>query len=197
MPEPRQIIEVREKAQTGLALLFHGPGRRDADRHAALVWAAHSGGLGGRLFQTLRDTHALAYTVTAYAWQGRHVGGLMTYIGTSPDREDEARQRLLEEIESFGEAPPSDDEVSGAIEYLVGQAEVRRQSARAMVSEIADVWLHGTGLEELVSPGSQYRSVTPDAVLAVARSYLAGQPHAEGVVRGQPSADPGRDSVTF
>ena len=195
---PRQVIELREKAQTGLALLFHGPGWRDPDRHAALVWAAHSGGLGGRLFQSLRDTHSLAYTVSAFAWQRRTVGGLVTYIGTSPGREEEARRRLLEEIHAFGERPPEDQEVADAIEYLVGQAEVRRQSAAAMVSEIATHWLLGSTLDELVDPGSGFRRVTPADVLGVARNYLAGQPHAEGLVRGQASSgNPERDAVTF
>jgi predicted Zn-dependent peptidase len=105
---------------------------------------------------------------------------------------------LLEEIHAFGERPPGDQEVADAIEYLVGQAEVRRQSAAAMVSEIATHWLLGSTLDELVDPGSGFRRVTPADVLGVARDYLAGQPHAEGLVRGHTSSgDPGREAVTF
>ncbi len=195
--EARQMVEVREKAQTGLALLFHGPGWRDPDRHAALVWAAHAGGLGGRLFQTLRDTHSLAYTVSANAWQRRHVGGFVTYLGTSPDREEEARRRLLEEMAFLAEVPPSSKEVSDAVEYLVGQAEVRRQSAAAMVSEMATHWLMGGTVDELVDPGSAVRGVRPADLVRVVRTYLAGQPHAEGVVRGRPSGKSGQETVTF
>ncbi|MGH7510640.1 MAG: M16 family metallopeptidase, partial [Gemmatimonadales bacterium] len=59
----------REKAQAALAMVFPGPRRRDPDRAAAEVWAAVASGLGGRLFESLRDRRSLAYTVLASSWQ--------------------------------------------------------------------------------------------------------------------------------
>jgi zinc protease len=181
---PVTIMREREKAQTALAMLFPGPDRLAADRHAAEIWATIAGGLGGRLFEALRDRRSLAYTVLASPWQRRNAGALLTYIATSPDREEEARQAMLAELDHFREHQPEQAEVTRAANYLVGQAEVGRQSAAALAGEMLDAWLHGAGLEELVDTAAPYRAVTPADVLAVARHYLDPQARVEGVVRG-------------
>ena len=71
------------------------------DHAAAQVWGAIASGLGGRLFEALRDRRSLAYTVLASAWQKARGGALVTYIATSPEREDEAREQMLVELERF------------------------------------------------------------------------------------------------
>ena len=60
--------------------------RRDARRYVAEVWAAVASGLGGRLFEALRDRRSLAYTVFATAWQRGRAGALVSYIATAPER---------------------------------------------------------------------------------------------------------------
>lgn len=183
-PEARCRVEERDKAQTAIATVFPGPTRIARDRHAAEVWAAWAGGLGGRLFEALRDRRSLAYTVVASPWQRRTAGALVTYIATSPEREEEARTAMLAELTGSAERPPDPAEVAGAINYLVGQAEVSRQSASSLAGEILDAWLQGTGLDELVDPGAPYRAVTPEAIQAVL-AYLDAGARAEGVVRGR------------
>jgi zinc protease len=179
-----EVVE-RDKAQTGLAMLFAGPDRRAADRHAAQVWAAIAGGLGGRLFEALRDRRSLAYTVAAFPWQRRRAGAIVTYIATTPGREDEAREGMLAELADFRARAPEPAEVERAVSYVVGQAEVGRQSAGVVLGEILDAWLQGTGLEELQDPAAPYRSVTPEDVLAVASRYLDPARRVEGIVRGR------------
>lgn len=181
---PHQVIEAREKAQTALAMLFRGPTRRAANRHAAEIWAAIAGGLGGRLFEALRDRRSLAYSVAASPWQRHGAGGILTYIATAPTREAEAREAMLEELARFRAAPPAPDEVVRAINYLTGQLEVSRQSAGAMVSEILDVWYQGDGLEELEDILSPYHAVSAGAVHAMAVRCLEAGQRVEGVVRG-------------
>ena len=181
---PITSLREREKAQTALAMLFPGPGRLAADRHAAEIWATIAGGLGGRLFEALRDRRSLAYTVLASPWQRRGTGALLTYIATSPDREEEARQAMLAELALFRGRAPEVDEVSRAANYLVGQTEVSRQSAASLAGEMLDAWLHGAGLEELVDPAAPYRAVRPEDVQEVAARYLDPEARVEGVVRG-------------
>ena len=97
-------------------------------RFAAEVWAAHVGGLGGRLFEALRDQRSLAYTVAAWPWQRRRVGALVTYIATTPAREAGGAGR---DAGGAGRAPRSrrrgDAEIGRSARYLAGQAEVSRQ----------------------------------------------------------------------
>jgi len=172
------------KAQSAFAMLFPGPRRDDPARYAAEVWAAVASGLGGRLFDTLRDQRSLAYTVLAFAWPRQRAGALGTYIAMAPEREEEARGAMLEELARFADAPVSPDELDRAVGYLAGQTAVQRQSAGHLASEIVDAWMQGEGLSELEDPAAPYRRVTAEAVWQVARDSLRPERRAEGVVRG-------------
>jgi zinc protease len=174
----------REKAQSAFAMIFPGPGRRDPDRAAAEVWAAVASGLGGRMFEALRDRKSLAYTVLASSWQRGRAGALVTYIATSPEREEEARAAMLNELERFTGEPVSEAELTQAVNYLAGQAEVGRQSAGSWAGEILEAWLIGNGLVDLQDPGAAFRAVSADDVLRVAEGNLRPSERAEGVVRG-------------
>ena len=178
-----RVVE-RDKAQAALAMAFPGPSRRDADRVAAQVWAAVASGLGGRLFEALRDRRSLAYTVVATAWEKARAGALLAYIATSPEREEEAREEMLRELDRFAREPVSEGELRQAINYLSGQAEVSRQSGSAVAGEILEAWIAGTGLHEMEDPAARFRAVTADDVLRVAARYLDGARRVEGVVRG-------------
>ncbi len=188
--EPPMRVVGREKAQAALAMAFPGPARRDADRAAAQVWAAVASGLGGRLFEALRDRRSLAYTVMATAWQKARAGALLTYIATSPEREDEAREQMLVELERFTREAVSEAELRQAVNYLAGQAEVSRQNATAVAGEILDAWIAGSGLAELEDPAAAFRAVTADDVMRIATEYLTPGRRAEGVVRGSGAARP-------
>jgi len=174
----------REKAQSALAMIFPGPSRRDPERTAGEVWAAVASGLGGRMFEALRDRRSLAYTVLASSWQRGRGGALVTYIATSPEREEEARAAMLDELERFSQMPVSEAELRQAVNYLSGQSEVGRQSGGALAGEILEAWVIGNGLGDLENPGAAFRAVTADDVSRVAQRYLRRSKRAEGVVRG-------------
>ena len=136
------------------------------------------------MFEALRDRRSLAYTVLASSWQRGRAGALVTYIATSPEREEEARASMLEELQLFRESPVSPVELQQAVSYLAGQAEVSRQSAGAMAAEILEAWLIGDGLVDLENPAAAFRAVTAEDVLRVARENLNPSRRAEGIVRG-------------
>ena len=183
--DPAHRVVERDREQTALAMVMPGPGRRDADRHAASVWAAVASGLGGRLFEALRDRRSLAYTVLLSSWQRGRAGAMISYIATSPRREAEARATMLEELNRFVAEPVAEDELQRAIRYLDGQVRVRRQNASAVAGEILEAWVNGDGLHELDDPGAQYRAVTAEQVQAVAAQALISGNYAEGGVRGR------------
>ncbi|HEV8598627.1 MAG TPA: insulinase family protein [Gemmatimonadales bacterium] len=183
--EIRGMSERRVKRQTALAMLFPGPSRADPNRFAAELWCAIASGLGGRLFSALREQRSLAYTLFASSWQRSGAGALLLYLATSPEREAEAREALLGELVRFAEQPPEPEELSRAINYLTGQIPVQRQTAGAIAAEIADAWLMGTGLEELLDPAEGYRAVSGGAIQQVAAGFLDPGQRVEGIVRGQ------------
>ena len=181
--EPVERVVNRSKAQTAVAMAFPGPSRKSSQRLAAEIWAAIASGLGGRLFEALRDKRSLAYTVVASSWQKGRGGALVTYIATAPEREEEARSAMLEELSRFAEDRVTADELNRARNYLAGQVDVERQSASALASEIVEAWLTGNGLSDLEGTADRYRAVTAEQVLAVAGQFPSGV-RAEGIVRG-------------
>lgn len=181
---PVECTSERDKAQSALAFLFPGPSRPDRQRHVAEVWAAVASGLGGRLFEALRERRSLAYTVVATPWLRRNTGALAGYIATSPEREEEARQAMLDELEVFRRELVGGAELDQAINYVTGQAEVRRQIGAGVVAEIRDAWLSGEGLEELGDPAPDYRAVGAEDIRALAASFLDPGRLAIGLVRG-------------
>jgi len=183
-------VVMREKQQAALAMAFPGPARRDQDRSAAKVWAAVASGLGGRMFEALRDRRSLAYTVMASSWQRGRAGALITYIATSPEREDEARTAMLEELDRFTREPVGDAELSEAVSYLSGQAEVGRQRGAEIAGEILEAWVIGNGLSDLNDPGAAFQAVGAGDVLRVAQHNLRQSQRAEGVVRGSGFSSP-------
>jgi zinc protease len=180
---PARVVS-RDKAQVALAMAFPGPSRRHRDHAVAQVWSAVASGLGGRLFEALRDRRSLAYTVLASAWQKARGGALVTYIATSPEREDEAREQMLVELERFAEEPVTEAELRGAVNYLAGQAEVSRQNAASVAGEILECWIAAGSLEEMGDPVAPFRAVTPEDVQRLAAASLEPAKRAEGVVRG-------------
>jgi zinc protease len=186
---PPRIV-TREKAQAALAMVFPGPDRRDPDRATAQVWSAVASGLGGRLFEALRDRRSLAYTVMATVWQKARAGALLSYIATSPQREEEARSSMLEELERFAAEPVSEAELRQAVNYLTGQADVNRQSGASLTGEILEAWISGTGLHELEDPAALFRKVSAQDVQRLAARYLKEARRAEGVIRGTGASRP-------
>ena len=142
------------------------------------------------MFEALRDRRSLAYTVMASSWQRGRAGALLTYIATSPQREEEAREAMLEELARFTQEPISEAELHQAANYLAGQAEVGRQSAAGLAGEILQAWLIGKGLEDLENPAAAFRAVNKDDVLRVAQRYLQPSSRAEGVIRGSGVSSP-------
>jgi zinc protease len=181
--EPVVRSVTRQKAQTAFTLLFPAPSRRSPERHAVDVWSAIASGLGGRLFEALREKRSLAYTVVATGWQKARGGAFMGYIATSPEREEEARTEMLREMQRFTTELVSRDELQRATNYLAGQTEVSRQTSGSVVAEILDAWLAGGGLSDLDDPAGRYRGVTAEQVRLVAALIMGGT-RAEGIIRG-------------
>ena len=174
----------RDKAQSALAMLFGGPTRDDNARFSASMIAGVASGLGGRFFDELRDRRSLAYTVMASPVVRRRAGAFSAYIACSPEKEEAARTGLLGEFAKLREAPVTERELSQAKTYALGTWAIRRESAAAVMGDIADAWLFGTSLRELTDYEDSVRAVTAAQMQALARAHFDPDRRVEGVVRG-------------
>ncbi len=176
-------VDPRERAQTALALFFDGPSRFDRSRFAAELLGGVASGLGGRFFEELRDRQSLAYTVIARPYSRRSGGTFAAYIATSPNKEEQARAGLLAEFAKFRRAEVTAAEIERARTYAVGAWQIRQSSGAAVLSDLADAWLHDA-LESLSSYPADLAAVTPRAMLEVAERWFDPDRRVEGIVRG-------------
>jgi len=185
-PWPRTIttsVEPRDRAQTALVVLFPSPPRNDPDRFSADMIATVASGLGGRFFDELRDKRSLCYTVAAFANDRRLAGTFASYIATSPQQEEAAREGLLAEFRRLREEPVTTEELTRSQRYTVGSHAIRQQSGGAVLGEMVDAYLFGA-LSELLEYDDQVRAVTANSMQRVAEKYFDPSTRVEGIVRG-------------
>ena len=175
----------REKAQTALAIGFPGPARDDDDRYVAALISTVASGLGGRFFDELRDRQSLAYTVNLFGVDRRAAGLFVSYIATSPEKEEVARAGLLNEFAKLRESPVTAEELHRAKRYAIGTHAIRQESSSAVLGDILDAWTFGT-LAELGDFEQKVEGVTAARMLEVARRYFDPSRRVEGIVRGVP-----------
>jgi zinc protease len=178
-------VEVRDKAQTALALAFPGPAGSHPDTYALQVLANAVGGLGGRFFEELRSKRSLAYTVSLMPvarWLG---GAFIAYIGTAPEREAEARSALLEQFERLKDEPLSAEEVARAQRYTIGTWQIRSQTNGAQLGDLMHAYLVGDGVAEIVEFEQRVMAVTPASIQQAARTWFDPARMVEGIVRGK------------
>jgi zinc protease len=108
----------------------------------------------------------------------------IAYIATSPDKEQEAREGLLREFAKLREAEVSEEELTRAKSYALGTHAIRQQSGGAVLSDLVDAWLVGTGLEELDEFEERVLAVTAREMRALAERYFDEERLVEGIVRG-------------
>ena len=181
---PRIVIEERDKAQTALALAFHGPSRAEHSRWAAHLLGTIASGLGGRFFDELRDKRSLAYTVHLSARDLRLGGMFVAYIATSPGKENEARAALLTEFERLCATPVPDDELARAKDFVIGSHAISQESGGNLLGEMLEAWLFGAGLSELTEYDKNVRAVTAAEIQQVAKKSFKTDEIVEAVVRG-------------
>jgi zinc protease len=188
-PTPRwqgghEIIQRRAKAQTALVLGFPAVGRNDPDVTALQLLSNAVAGLGGRLFEELRSKRSLAYTVAAYPMARQLGGAFIGYIGTSPEREDEARSALLVEFQRMREERLPEAELERAKRFTIGTWQIRAQTNAAQLSDLMNALLIGDGLREIREYEARVRAVTTEKIREVAERYLNPDQLTQAVVRG-------------
>ena len=187
---PASRVVLRETAQTAIALAFPGPARNHPDVDSLRVLAAAVGGLGGRLVEELRSRRSLAYTVSVTPITRLGAGLFSAYIATSPEREDEARTGLLEEIARLVEARLPDAEVDRARRFLIGSRRIQLQTNGARVAELARAIRLGRGIEEIRDFEARIHAQDPETIRAAAERWLDPGRIALGVVRGGRATEP-------
>jgi zinc protease len=177
-------IEERDKAQTSVVLAFPGPPRNHPDMHPLQVLSSAIAGLGGRLFEELRSRRSLAYSVSAVPFPRWLGGAFVAYIGTSPEREEEARGALLAELRRAAAEPLGEAELERARRYMIGSWQIRQQTHARQLADLAYALMLGEGLVELREFEARIRAVDAAAVRSAAERWLREEHLVQAIVRG-------------
>jgi zinc protease len=177
-------VATREKRQTAMVVGFPGPARNHPDAYRLDLLANVIGGLGGRLFEELRSRRSLAYAVSVNTVARFAGGAFLGYIATSPEREEEAKAGLLEELAEVTRTPLFDEEVERAKRYMLGTWRIRMQTNAAQLAELASALLLGDGLRELREYEDRLMAIGPDEIRTAAAARFTSGTEVVGIVRG-------------
>ncbi|MGI9590752.1 MAG: M16 family metallopeptidase, partial [Myxococcota bacterium] len=143
--EIREAVLHKERAQAHLVIGFRGVTVHDEDRFALEVISQLLAGQGGSLFLELRDRRSLAYTVSATNVEGMAPGTFSVYIATAPEKFEEARTGLLEELDQLLQAPPAPADLDRARRYLTGNFVIDQQRNAVHAAQMALDARYGLG----------------------------------------------------
>jgi zinc protease len=163
---------IRDKEQVHLVIGFLGTTLMDPDRFGLEVLDTILSGQSGRLFSQLRDKQSLAYSLSSFSLFGLDTGAFGIYIGTSPDKKEEAIKSVWQELNTIREERVGEDELNRAKNILISQYEMAMQTHSAQALEMGLNETYGLGQDF----GNRYiqaiKEVDAAKVLEVARKYI-------------------------
>jgi zinc protease len=183
---PREIREAsihKDRAQAHLVIGFRGVTVHDEDRFTLEVISQLLAGQGGSLFLELRDRRSLAYSVSATNVEGVAPGTFSVYIATAPDKFDEARRGLLEELDTLLQSPPDPGALDRARRCLTGNFVIDQQRNAVHAAQMALGARYGLGPASAQAFPERISAVGPEDVLRVARRVIDLDAYTQAAVR--------------
>ena len=172
-----------ENEQTQLALGFHAFGRRDPRRFAIkLLSVILAENMSSRLFQRLRETHGLCYSIQSEVVALADVGAVNFYAGLEASKVEKALKLTMREFRKLAQKPPSKKELRKAQDYTVGQALIGLESTNNQMTWMGETLL---GYGKVLDPAEserQFMAVTAEQISEVARECFSEPNMAVAVV---------------
>lgn len=165
-------LHLAERNQAHLLLAFPLPGLDNPDTPGLTLLRATLAGMSGRLFADLRDRQGLAYTVTAFLWQSPTTGALFFYIGTYPDKMDQALEGFRAVAAALNDTPLPEAELERGKNVLTGEYYREHQSLGSRTDEAATLLTQGYPLSLSRDQLAKAQTLTPADLQALARKYL-------------------------
>jgi zinc protease len=181
----------REKEQVHLVLGFLGTSINSEDRYGLEVLDTILSGQSGRLFTELRDKHSLAYSLSSFSLLGLDTGSFGIYIGTSPDKEEKAKEAVWRELLRLREEPVPPEVLEKAKNILISQYELGLQTHGSQAMDLALMETYGMRHDFGHRYVKEIGKVDGEELLRVARKYITPENYVMVIV-GAPAAGSGR-----
>ena len=167
--QPRFTVVRKPIEQTQFVIGMRGVSRHDPRRSAFRLMSVMLGeNMSSRLFQTVREKHGLAYSISTGANYYEEAGSFFINAGVENSKTVQAIRLTLQTIRKLARRAPSARELRRAKEYTCGQIHLGLESTDNQM-----MWL-GEGLighNRVLNPDKliqQIEAVTPEEVRAAA-----------------------------
>jgi predicted Zn-dependent peptidase len=172
-----RFIETRDLEQAHIAFALEGLPQRDPDLYSLQIFSSVlGGGMSSRLFQEVRETRGLCYSIYCFHSPYSDTGFFGLYAGTDSEDAPELMQVVVDQIASAAETV-TDAEVGRVKAQMKAGLLMALESSSARAEQLARqmfAWGRPIPLSELVA---KIEAVTVDGVRAAGRRLIArGRP---------------------
>jgi predicted Zn-dependent peptidase len=140
-PTPTPHITLKKKKsleQVQICIGVPAPPVDSPDRYVLyLLNSILGGGMSSRLFQSVREEAALAYSIYSELSPYRDTGALSVYAGTSIEKTREMIRLIVEEFRRLKEEPVTEEELDRAKNQSRGNIVLGLESSSARMSNLA------------------------------------------------------------
>ncbi len=161
---PRKAHLKRPGAQTHLSVGYLGAGLKSIHNPPMVLVDTALSGMGGRLFQKLRDKQSLAYSITAFRSPGLETGAFGVYLACDPGKLPLAQKAVFHELSILREEGLTDKELAAAKRYLLGNLKIGMQTNGSQAMQMALDELYGQGYDHMPRYIQKIESVTREDI---------------------------------
>lgn len=129
-------------------------------------------GQSGLLFRDMRDKQGLGYTVTAFPWKSEKTGALIFYIGTEPDKLEQAEAGFAKVIAFLHKEILPEEELQRGKNQINGDYYREHQSLASRSAEAGVLTILQRPLDAARALVDKAQAVTAEEVRALAVKYI-------------------------
>jgi zinc protease len=170
----RRHLDIPGKSQTDLIMGMLGPKRKSPDYLIASLGNNVLGqfGMMGRIGAAVREKAGLAYDASTSLNAWIDGGSWEVSAGVNPVNLQKAIDLILQELHTFIQEPVSADELSDSQANYIGRLPLSLESNAGVANSILNLERFDLGLDYLQRYAQIIQTVTPEAILEVARKYV-------------------------
>ncbi len=162
--------------QAHLALGFRVFGRHDERRYATKILSVILGeNMSSRLFQRIRETHGLAYSVHSSVHLFRDTGAFVISAGLDRRRPQKALSLVVKELQKLRAKPVSAAELRRAKDYATGQMRIGMESPTGQMMWLGENLLNYDRVFQPEQVLAALEAVTAQDIQALARDIFVAE----------------------
>jgi len=159
--------------QTTIAVGSLGPTRGEPDYAPAQVANAIYGGMfGSRLTLNIREDKGYTYSPFSYLNPRRQAAVFQTWAPVRNEVTGATLNEINYELNRMATTSPSQEDVTGAERYLIGNRAIELQAGDEVAHDLANLWVFGLPAEELGRESERIQKVTAKDIEAAGKKYF-------------------------